>query len=131
VGEMAVIEISLCQSRHEVVGLSGCKIDRGIFPKTVLNIFDFKDHMETIDGALANLPKHSKVIIYLTGLTILTQAFYVWLIREKPLLNVELTLAHYDREGQNYRYYLAETGVQISREYFLPFSTHNSHYTHA
>lgn len=116
---MAVIEISLCRTRHEVVGLSGCKIDEGIFPKTVKNIFDFEGHMETIDGALTNLPKHSKVIIYLTGLTILTQALYVWLIGKKHLLNVELTLAHYDKPEQIYRYYLAETGVQIGIEYFL------------
>ena len=117
--EAPILEISLCQTRHEVVGLNGCKIRKGIFPQTVENIFDFEGHIKTIDKTLSILPKETKVIIYLTGLTILTQAIYVWINRKKPFLDIEITLAHYDKGEPNHMYYLAETGEQISRQYFL------------
>lgn len=114
-----ILEISLCQTRHETIGLNGCKIRKGIFPQTVENIFDFEEHIKTIDRTLSILPKETKVIIYLTGLTILTQAIYVWINRKKPFLDIELILAHYERREQNHIYYLAETGKRISHQYFL------------
>ena len=84
-----------------------------------INSHYFEEHIKTIDRTLSILPKETKVIIYLTGLTILTQAIYVWINRKKPFLDIELILAHYERREQNHIYYLAETGKRISHQYFL------------
>ena len=75
---------------------------------------DLEQHVKTIDEKLTKYSKQDVVIIYLTGLTILTQAFYIWLISiiEQARIHPKIILGHYDRSEKDFRFYDSLTGQQ-------------------
>ena len=110
-----IIEYSLCQKRHgQITGIYGEDVAESLFPSTVEDIFDLEQHVKTIDEKLTKYSKQDVVIIYLTGLTILTQAFYIWLISiiEQARIHPKIILGHYDRSEKDFRFYDSLTGQQ-------------------
>jgi hypothetical protein len=110
-----IIEYSLCQKRHRTIsGISDSEITESLFPLTVEDIFDLEQHVKTIDGKLTKYSKQDVVIIYLTGLTILTQAFYIWLISviQASRIHAKIILGHYDRTKSDFRFYDSLSGQQ-------------------
>ena len=108
-----IIEYSLCQKRHRTIsGISDSEITESLFPLTVEDIFDLEQHVKTIDGKLTKYSKQDVVIIYLTGLTILTQAFYIWLLSiiEQARIQPKIILGHYDRAESKFRFYDSLSG---------------------
>ena len=110
-----ITEYSLCQKRHgQITGIYGEGVAESLFPATVENIFDLEQHVKTIDDKLAKSSKQDVVIIYLTGLTILTQAFYIWLmsIIQTSRIHAKIILGHYDRTKSDFRFYDSLSGQQ-------------------
>ena len=110
-----IVEYSLCQKRHGMIsGISDSEITESLFPSTVEDIFDLEQHVKTIDEKLTKYSKQDVVIIYLTGLTILTQAFYIWLISiiEQARIHPKIILGHYDRSEKEFRFYDSLSGQQ-------------------
>nr|ANV79229.1 hypothetical protein [uncultured Candidatus Thalassoarchaea sp.] len=111
-----IIEYSLCQKRHSpITGIYDLAVTEHLFPATVEDIFNLEQHVRTIDQKLISYSKQDVVIIYLTGLTILTQAFYIWLVSiiEQARIHPKIILGHYDRAGKQFRFY----DSQSSRSY--------------
>ena len=110
-----IIEYSLCQKRHGTIsGISDSEITESLFPSTVEDIFDLEQHVKTIDEKLTKFSKQDVVIIYLTGLTILTQAFYIWIVSiiEQARIHPKIILGHYDRSEKEFRFYDSLSGQQ-------------------
>ena len=108
-----IIEYALCQKRHSpITGIHDSEVTESIFPATVEDIFDLEQHVKTIDEKLAKCSKQDVVIIYLTGLTILTQAFYIWLLSiiEQARIQPKIILGHYDRAESKFRFYDSLSG---------------------
>jgi len=108
-----IIEYSLCQKRHSTItGIYDLEVTESLFPATVEHIFDLEQHVKTIDEKLAKCSKQDVVIIYLTGLTILTQAFYIWLLSiiEQARIQPKIILGHYDRAESKFRFYDSLSG---------------------
>ena len=110
-----IIEYSLCQKRHGMIkGVYNSEVTESLFPATVEEIFDLEQHVKTIDEKLTKYSKQDVVIIYLTGLTILTQAFYIWLISiiEQASMHPKIILGHFDRSEKDFRFYDSLTGQE-------------------
>lgn len=108
-----IVEYSLCQKRHSpITGINDLEVTESLFPATVEHIFDLEQHVKTIDEKLAECSKQDVVIIYLTGLTILTQAFYIWLLSiiEQARIHPKIILGHYDRAESKFRFYDSLSG---------------------
>ena len=108
-----IVEYSLCQKRHSpITGIYDLEVTESLFPGTVKHIFDLEQHVKTIDEKLAECSKQDVVIIYLTGLTILTQAFYIWLLSiiEQARIHPKIILGHYDRAESKFRFYDSLSG---------------------
>lgn len=110
-----IIEYSLCEKRHgSTIGIYDSEVTKSLFPSTVGDIFDLKQHVRIIDKELTKFTNNDIVVIYLTGLTILTQAFYIWLISilQQAQTHAKIILGHYDREEKRFRFFDSSSGQQ-------------------
>ena len=113
-----IYEWALTEGRHEMHSLlTGDVLTESIFPMTIENVMDMADHVRVVTRKMAEVPRDATIIVYVSGLTLLTQAVYVaWLNRTRlfggslDLWPGELIFAHYDRESEAFRGFSAMSG---------------------
>ena len=123
-----IYEWALTEGRHEMHSLlTGDVLTESIFPMTIENVMDMADHVRVVTRKMAKVPRDATIIVYISGLTLLTQAVYVaWLNRTRlfggslDLWPGELIFAHYDFETKTYRAFSAMSGNVYPREW-IPY----------
>lgn len=120
-GSLNVVELSLTENRHEIRSeLTSETVSKSIFPNTVEEVMNLKDHIEVTDRLFNSLGLFSHCIVYITGLTILVQALYISWSKHVNANGKhghgELIFAHRDRKSASYKLFCSQSGKSIDPE---------------
>ncbi len=123
-GGINIVELSLTDNRHEIKSeLTSEVVTQSIFPNTVEQVMNLKEHIQVTDRVFNSLESFSHCIVYITGLTILVQALYIsWskhVLANGKHRHGKLILAHRDRNSGSYKLFCSQTGERIGSESLL------------
>ena len=117
-GYQNIVELSLTDNRHEIISeLTSEVVSQSIFPNTVEEVMNLEEHIRVTDRVFNSLESFSHCIVYITGLTILVQALYIYWRKHAKAngkhRHGQLILAHRDRTSDSYKLFDSLTGESI------------------